>query len=96
MPLNWHKYFSNDKTTIGISEIVFIKNRDNINSFLRKTIIIEKDLKITCNILGKNINADNFQNSLNKVISQQHLENVIKEAATIKICRGLDFLHDKK
>jgi len=87
---------SNDKTTIGISEIIFIKNRDNINSFLRKTIIIEKDLKITCNILGKNINADNFQNALDKVISQQHLENVIKEAATIKICRGLDFLHEKK
>ncbi|XP_050062894.1 uncharacterized protein LOC126552239 [Aphis gossypii] len=96
LPPNWHKYLSNDQTTIGISEIIFIKNRDNINSFLRKTIIIEKDLKITCNILGKNINADNFQNALDKVISQQHLENVIKEAATFKICRGLDFLHDKK
>lgn len=40
--------------------------------------------------------ADKFQNSLDKVISQQHLENVIKEAATMKICRGLDFLCNKK
>lgn len=96
MPPNWHKYLSNDKTVIGISEIVFIKNGENINSFLRKNIIIEQDLKITCNILGKNINAEKFQNSLDKVISQQHLENVIKEAATMKICRGVDFLYDKK
>lgn len=96
LPKNWNKYVSTTNNCIGISEIVFKQNNDCLNSFLRKNIIIDMDLKITCNILGNFISADKFHNCFSKVTSQQQLENVIKEVATAKVCRGLDFRQDKK
>lgn len=93
-PPNWHSY-SSDKKIIGIFEIIFIKN-ENINSHLRKNIIIDMDFKITCNILGKNITDDMLNYSLNKITNQQHLKNITKEVVSVKICRGIDFLYTKK
>lgn len=96
MPPNWHSYLSHDKMFFGISEIVFIPNGNTFNSYIRKTIIIQHDLTIICNILGKNINVDNFVNSFNNLESQVQIEIIINEIASIKVCRGLDLFYSQK
>jgi len=93
---NWHSYLSLDKKFFGISEIVFIQKGDIFNSFMRKSIIIDRDLNIFCNILGKHLSSDKFESSFNKMESQDHLTTLINELVSVKICRRLDFLNIKK
>lgn len=77
-PPNWHKYFLQDKQYFSISEIVFIRKEDNFNSFIRKNIIIDQNLNISCNILGKNIDKNKLINVVNKVESHKQLDALIK------------------
>jgi len=96
LPSHWQKYLSIDKKFFGVSEIVFAQKQNNLNSFMRKTIIVNQNLELTCNILGKNISRDKFTNSFHKLESRQHLIDLINEIATMKICRGVNLLYEKK
>lgn len=96
LPSNWQKCSSMDKKLFGISEIVFVYKQNNVISFMRKTIIVNQDLYLTCNILGKNISGEKFKNSFHKLESYQHLINLINEMASMKIYRGVDLSSAKK
>ncbi|KAL5239310.1 hypothetical protein ACI65C_006720 [Semiaphis heraclei] len=95
LPSHWQKYSSIDKKFFGVSEIVFAQKQNNLNSFMQKTIIVNQNLKLTCNILGKNISKDKFTNSFHKLESHQHLVDLINELASMKICRGVDLFEKK-
>jgi len=96
LPPNWHKYFSYEKKYFGISEIIFVEKEGKLNSFLRKSIIINQNSKITCNILGKNICNDKLVNADTNLKSIDQLKSLIKEMALFKICKGLDLISSKK
>lgn len=57
LAINLAKVFI-DKKFFGVSEIVFVHKQNNVNSFLRKTIIVNQNLDLTCNILGKTISRE--------------------------------------
>jgi len=95
LPSHWQKYSKIDKKFFGVSEIVFTQKQNNLNSFMRKTIIVNQNLELTCNILGKNISRDKFTNSFHKLESRQHLVDLIDELVSMKICRGVDLFEKK-
>jgi len=85
LPPNWHKYLSYGKKYFGISEIIFVEKGGMLNSFLRKSIIISQSLKITCNILGKNVCNDKLVNANTNIESMDQLNSLIKEVALLKV-----------
>lgn len=96
MPQNWHTYLSHNKKLFGISEIIFIQKGDIYSSFIRKSIIIDQNLKISVNILGKNFSSINYINLNNRLESQEHLTTLINELVSVRICKGLDLLYSNK
>lgn len=89
LPNSWIKntITQGDKNFVIFSTMTFKDTNDKLYGILLKEVIVDENLKIQINILGKSIDAQ--EHNIGSVVNSiEMLQNIIFDIHSMKICQG--------